>query len=145
MNFFFFFFLHQTNIQKGLYISSYAIISALHGWICCFPKSAYEASSRWPIISHSSTCNEHDSSEMMCNTGVPSLWQPRHGTQTLIAMSITVREEQNAITSREKSEKCLWRETMKHEKKIIIIEANAPGEALYRTSAILITPTAKVL
>lgn len=64
-------------------------------------KSASEASSRWPIISHSSMCDEHESSEMMWNTRGPSLWW--HGTATLIAVSVTDGAQHNAITGRDET------------------------------------------
>ncbi len=60
---------------------------------------------------------------MMCNTGGPfSLATKAWYTQTLIAMSITVREEQNSITSSCKmicfSGEIKWLDwNMKHEKK----------------------------
>lgn len=43
-------------------------------------------------------CDDHESSEMMCNAGGRLSGKPRHGTQTLIAVSITVGDEPNAIT-----------------------------------------------
>lgn len=66
-------------------------------------------------------------------------------TVKLIAMSITVRAQQNAITEQEKqydSQEKLnsWERNVKR-----MTESNVSIEVLYTTSAILMTPTAKVL
>lgn len=44
-------------------------------------------------------CDEHKSSEKMCNTRGPLFGNKDMGTKTLIALSVTVKEQQDAITS----------------------------------------------